>query len=72
MHTIHKKIVTDEAMRPIAVQIPYNDWLEIERLLQHELEKKPQKKQQLSRYAGTIHLTEDPVKYQRRIRKEWK
>lgn len=69
MHTIHKKIVTDEAMHPIAVQIPYSEWLEIERLL---LEKKPQKKRQLSQFAGTIRLTEDPIKFQRRIRKEWK
>lgn len=29
----HKKIFTDETMRPLAVQIDYKDWLEIERLL---------------------------------------
>lgn len=33
MLTIHKKILTDEAMRPLAVQIDYADWLEIERQL---------------------------------------
>jgi hypothetical protein len=33
MLTIHKKILTDEAMRPLAVQIDYQDWLEIERRL---------------------------------------
>lgn len=33
MLSIHKKIVTDEAMRPVAVQIDYADWLEIERQL---------------------------------------
>ena len=33
MHAIHKNIVTDEAMRPIAVQIDYADWIEIEQSL---------------------------------------
>jgi len=28
---IRKKILTDEADRPVAVQIRYADWLEIER-----------------------------------------
>jgi len=26
----------------------------------------------LGRFAGTIRLREDPVRYQRRIRREWK
>ena len=33
MHAIHKNIVTDDAMRPIAVQIDYADWVEIEQSL---------------------------------------
>ena len=33
MFEIQKKIVTDENARPIAVQIDYSDWLEIERQL---------------------------------------
>ncbi len=33
MHSLAKKIVTNEAMQPIAVQIDYADWLEIEPLL---------------------------------------
>jgi hypothetical protein len=33
MRPIHKKILTDDAMRPLAIQIDYADWLEIERLL---------------------------------------
>ncbi len=32
MNAIRKKIVTDEDARPVAVQIDYEDWLEIERL----------------------------------------
>ncbi len=34
MRTIHKKIVMDEKSRPVAVQIDYEDWLEIEQLLE--------------------------------------
>ncbi len=33
MHPIRKKILTDDAMQPVAIQIDYADWLEIERLL---------------------------------------
>ncbi len=33
MQSIRKKIVTDEDLRPVAAQIDYEDWLEIERLL---------------------------------------
>jgi len=33
MRAIRKSVVSDESMRPIAVQIPYSDWLEIERQL---------------------------------------
>ncbi len=33
MSRIRKKIVTDEAQQPVAVQIDYNDWLKIERSL---------------------------------------
>ena len=69
MHNIHKKIVTDEANHPVAVQIDYADWLEIQRLL--HLKETPEKKQNIARYAGVIKLTEDPVKFQKRIRDEW-
>lgn len=30
---IHKMILTDENMRPVAVQIPYKEWLEIETVI---------------------------------------
>lgn len=33
MLNISKKILTDEAMHPLAVQLDYQDWLVIERLL---------------------------------------
>lgn len=68
MHNIHPKIVTDERMHPIAVQIDYSDWLAIKKVLQN---KKAAPKKNLSRYAGSIQLSEDPLKYQKRIRDEW-
>jgi hypothetical protein len=67
MH-IQKKIVTDELMRPVAVQISYHDWLEIERRLKIENEKNTDN---LSKYEGALTLTEDPVDFQGRIRGEW-
>jgi hypothetical protein len=68
MHAIRKKIVTDEAHRPIAVQVDYEDWLEIERLLQL---RDDAPLVDLSPFIGTITLNEDPLEYQRRIRDEW-
>jgi hypothetical protein len=68
MQRIRKKIVTDEARQPIAVQIDYTDWLKIERSLNL-----PQKDEvtDLSHYCGVIPLTEEPLAYQARIRNEW-
>jgi hypothetical protein len=64
---IHKMLLTDENMRPIAVQIPYNEWLEIELVIG----KKVQKKGHIAHLAGSIKLSEDPLIYQKRIRNEW-
>lgn len=64
---IHKMILTDENMRPVAVQIPYNEWLEIE----IAINEKRNKKSHIAHLSGTIKLPEDPVKYQRKIREEW-
>jgi len=68
MQRIRKKIITDEAKQPIAVQIDYTDWLKIERSL-----KLPQEDEvtDLSRYSGVISLTEEPLVYQTRVRNEW-
>jgi hypothetical protein len=69
MIAIRKKIVTDEDHNPVEVVISYDDWLEIERLL--NIQKPEQRRVDLSRFAGTITLTEDPLEFQRRIRAEW-
>jgi hypothetical protein len=68
MPAIRKKIVSDEDWKPVAVIVDYDDWLEIERLLGLTGDEKPT---DISRFIGTIHLTEDPLEYQQRIREEW-
>ena len=65
---IHKKLVTDEHLRPIAVQIDYADWLEIEEAL--ALKHVPEKSD-LNSYNGVLRLTENPLRYQDRVREEW-
>ena len=70
MYEIQKKIIKDENARPVAVQIDYADWLEIERLLSaNSGTKNPQ---DLRPLAGTLHWSEDAVTYQRRVREEWR
>ncbi len=65
-----KKIVTDESMRPVAVLIDYQDWQKIEQLLEaYELQEK--ENVNLSKYAGVINLTVDPLEYQQQVRDEW-
>lgn len=66
MYTIHPKIVTDEKKHPIAVQIDYEDWLQIKKILERENTEK-----NLDQYAGCINLNEDPLDYQKRVRDEW-
>jgi hypothetical protein len=77
MRTIHKKIVMDEARNPIAVQIDYEDWLEIERLLKMQRpEEKPTENQQddfevLADKLGEAWQGGDGLEYQTRLREEW-
>ncbi len=67
MRAIRTKILKDGSERPVAVQIDYEDWLEIERLLKLSM----RGSQPADRYAGTIRLGEDPLQYQNRLRGEW-
>jgi len=69
MRKIARKILTDELKKPIAVQIDYADWLEIEKLLGLNSDKP--KPTNLAHWRGTIELNEDPVELQRRWREEW-
>lgn len=68
MSAIHKQLVTDEEGRPVGVLIPYEEWLRIEQQLGGAAVPGVE---QLRCHEGIIHLSEDPVAYQRRLRDEW-
>lgn len=60
MLPVRKKIVSDEAMRPVAVLIDYEDWQRIERLLDaHQFLEKEELN--IAKYAGVIKLSQDPL-----------
>jgi hypothetical protein len=69
MKPIRKQIVTDESMRPVAVLINYQDWQAIEKIL--DSYRSADIEPELTPYAGTIHLSVDPLEYQQQIRDEW-
>jgi hypothetical protein len=69
MRRIRTKILKDSSQKPVAVQIEYSDWLEIERSL--NLVSDAPQSTDLSAYHGILSLTEEPLGYQSRIRQEW-
>lgn len=70
MLSVSKKIVTDEAMHPVAVLIDYQDWLLIEEILKaYQTQQKTNF--DLNQYAGVIKLSQDPLEYQQQVRDEW-
>ena len=69
MGPLHKQLVTDEQGRPVGVLISYEEWLRIEQQL--GIAASVNGSTQLQRHEGIIHLAEDPVVYQRRLRDEW-
>ena len=70
MLNVKKQIVTDEAMRPVAVLIDYKDWQKIEKLLENS-EWSGKEEFDIAKYAGAIKLGKDPLEYQQEIRGEW-
>jgi len=86
MRAIRKKILTDENMQPVAVQIDYPDWLWLESLMSsakgtngqaltgpQDVPGTPSSSPpDLNRLAGTLRLREDPLAWQQRARDEWK
>lgn len=70
MVSFNKTIITDDQQRPIAVQVDYATWLEIERILQERRGVQPGT--DLNRLAGKLRLDEDPLLKQRRLRDEWR
>jgi hypothetical protein len=70
MLLVTKRIVTDEAMRPVAVMIDYQDWQKIEEILK-AYQSEQQADIDLNSFAGIIKLTQDPLEYQQAVRDEW-
>jgi hypothetical protein len=78
MRPIEKKIVTDEAGQPVAVQIDYADWLEIERWIREansdqvadSSTSEPSFDELLEDTQG-IWTQGNGLEYQRRLRAEW-
>ena len=69
MYDVPKKIVTDENMHPVAVQIEYSDWLRIEKVLGSQTIASPAT--DLSRHSGRLNWPVDGLEYQRKARSEW-
>ena len=69
MLNIKRKIVTDEAKRPVAVMIDYEDWEKIENLLQEQ--ESATSAPSIAQFADVLRLTEEPLVYQHRVRQEW-
>ena len=67
---IRHRLVTDEQMRPVAVQIAYEDWIEIERALTQPPEPSGDFEALLERSRG-IWTKGDGLEYQQRLREEW-
>lgn len=76
MRAIQKKILTDENMQPVAVQIDYPDWLWLETWMNGQAATEPAfgvgppvaAAPDLNRFAGTLRLGQDPLAYQHRAR----
>jgi hypothetical protein len=69
VHGITKKILSDENMRPIAVQIDYADWVETERALR--LGDNGKRQTDLARHVGRLDWPVDGLEYQKEARGEW-
>ena len=69
MHDIPKRIVMDEAMQPVAVQIDIADWERIERLL--NLGGNGKRETDLAQHMSKIDWPVDALAYQQQVRSEW-
>ena len=69
MINIRKRIVTDEANRPVAVQIDYDDWCKIEEALGGTVAVKSPT--DLARHIGKLDWPVDGLEYQQRVRSVW-
>jgi len=68
MRPIRKRIVTDDANQPVAVEIDYEDWCRIEQALGRPESKPPT---DLARHLGKLDWPVDGLEYQRQLRSDW-
>ncbi|MBI4558974.1 MAG: hypothetical protein HY706_15435 [Candidatus Hydrogenedentes bacterium] len=66
---LRKNLVVDASNRPVAVQIDYADWLVLESQLENLARRG--KAVDLSRHAGVLSLSYDPMQHQIGMREEW-
>lgn len=71
MSPIRKRIVTDENNQPVAVQIDYADWLELEKIITSR-KAWPASAGDLNSLRGTLKFSGDAVELQRQWRSEWR
>jgi len=74
MLSVSKKIVTDEAGTPVAVQIDYEDWQEIETMLQGQPSAPADEDDGFEQALAASRNTwtaGDGLEYQRRLRSDW-
>ena len=69
MKPVEPLYVCDSSGRAIAVQIKYEDWLEIEAILGQRTT--PPVAHKINDFAGCLKQLGDGVEYQRRVREEW-
>ncbi len=67
---LHPNILRDAGENPVAVQIPYDEWLQILAVLKPMIVA-PKEDVTLNSYVGSLHFEGDPVEWQRKMREEW-
>ena len=73
MRPIEPLTIRDSDGRIIAVQIRYEDWVEIERTLRaHVPDAAPTTRSNPNAFAGRLKLAGNAVEAQRRARDEWR
>jgi hypothetical protein len=71
MDRITKRTLVDEQNRPVAVQIPYEDWLRIAAELGIDSAEASDESADVTDLFGVISLPDDALAYQQRTRAEW-
>lgn len=71
MDSLRKRILHDEDMHPVAVQIDYQDWLELEGRISPTPQPSNEEYLRLLNETRGIRQGDDGLAYQLKIRSEW-